>query len=690
MPLPKETLIRLHNEIRLSQKKNENELLPIVRKNIARYTGQYVPDMAKDWDIVLNEFYPIIQFNLPSIFFRNPRVFLKPRSKTYIVKQRNPLTGEMESITKDSSKSAKTQEAILNYTIQEIRYKQEIRKVLFDALVFPHGVLWHGYKGEFGMTDEQSLFIKNEMVFTKRISPLRFLFDPAVNLSNLDEARWIGRSFEIPLNDLLEDDDLDFDAKKIKGKLGFGQEVRDSESNEIMKIGGRDILVDVSKKKPLIDYTDTEYRNSGFSRFVTLFEIFLRPSKKERNDGEKGSVILLTDEQFKELRSSKWPYKAEGWPSQILQFNELPDACFGLDDFSTYENIADNKNIIRNLQLRNAQENSKVWVAVSKENTTEEDVTRIKEGDQTILFFEGDSIQGKMQVFSPGAGASSELYLIDGRIDRELQDKAGVSDLKKGFLQSGEESATSVQLRAAGGSVRPQYRQDIMADFLKDSIHFLNQLLKQFIPVQEAVRIVGSLDLEWSDNPSKEEIQADTDVELDVISMLPENPEKEVQELTTIMNLMTQALSNPSIFQKITQEGYTFNLAPIIQSLLLRLKIRDPEVFRHIKPSESEGFASVSELHAAQANVEAALSGQPPPSPPAAGQDHRARIEIYTAIGKLIVELGDTPALQIIQQLVQMQSAIAQQEQDENSPSAGTKIKTPKINIQGELQSVPQ
>ena len=82
--LDKPTLVRLHNEIRLAEKRNEHELLPLVHRNIERYTGHTILNHDVDWDLILNEVYPIIQFNLPSIFFRNPRVFLKPRNKTFI------------------------------------------------------------------------------------------------------------------------------------------------------------------------------------------------------------------------------------------------------------------------------------------------------------------------------------------------------------------------------------------------------------------------------------------------------------------------------------------------------------------------------------------------------------------------------------------------------------------------------
>lgn len=679
--LSKDELKDIKNQLLMAKKLNEEHLEGQMIEAIERYTGIYIPSIGQDWDVMLNEIYPIIQYNLPSTFFRNPRVFLKPRNKTYIAKKRNPLTGAMEEITLDSSKSARTQEAILNYVLGEIRFKQEVRKVLLDALLFKFGCLWHGYKGNFGMTDERSIFIKDENVFVKRLNPMRFLKDPAVNMANIEEARWVARSFDYPLKDLLEDDRLNVDKKVIKGKVGFGDKVR---TGKDMNLPG-DVIVPGTK--PLIDFADKDYKNDIGSRFVEVFEVFVRPTPKEKRNGEKGKVILYTFEQVEELRLSKWPYKAEGWPVQILEFNQLNDSHFGLADIDTYRQDADQKNAIVNLQLRNAQENSKVWVGISKEGANEEDLDAVKQGDQTIIRFEGGKPSERMYVASPGGQASNELYLIDQRIDKSLQDKSGVSDLKKGFIQSGEESATSVKIRNAGGSARPSYRQDIMADFLKASTHFLNQLLKQYFPIDKAVRIVGSLDIEWAEKPSEEEVQADTDVEIDVISMLPEDPEKEIQQLNTILVLMVQGLTDPVIRQKLAEEGKMIELSPIIEQLLLRLKIKNPDVFRGIKPEESQGFVSVAEIRAAKDNVSAALAGSPEvPSPPAEGQDHVARLEMYTTILQLISEMGDTQASQMLQQLIQIHTALLQEIQDkESSPGTDVKLKKPKFETVGNV-----
>lgn len=687
MKFPKEKLEILKNEIKMAEAVNKEELLPIMKENLHRYIGDFVPLYGQDWDICLNEVYPVIQNNLPSTFFRNPRAFLKPKNKTYIAKVSDPVTGRKVDTEIDSTKSAKTQEHILNYSILEMGYKKQVRKVLLDALIYPYGILWHGYKGDFGMTEEKSIFIKNDRAFVQRLCPINFLHDPTVTISTLEEGKWVGRAIDIPLVDLIEDDKLDVDRKLIKGFKGFGEKIGTASTLENIynaknKGGGQDKLSAVSFKKPLLEFADKKFQESDGSKFVRIYEIYHRPSKKELRAGSKGWIMLLTDEQDKPLRENEWKIKAEGFPSHILEFNELPDNLFGIADIDTYKQAADQKNVIVNLQLRNAQENCKTYIGISKEGAEEENIARVQNGQSTIVTYDSGDPRSKLYIASAGGQASSELYMLDTRIQRNIEDKSGVTDLKKGFLQSGEESATSVKIRNAGGAARPAYRQDLMADFLKDSLHYINQVNKQFIPYDDAVRIVGSLDLQWSDKPSTEEIQADTDVDIDVISMLPENPEKELQELNTMLILMFQGLTQPEIKEKLAQEGKTINISPIIEQMLLRMRIRDPEVFRNLKPSEGQGYVSVQQMREARENVNASLKGQQVPYPPNEKDDHNAKLEVYTSIKQLLEMAGQVS--DTLEQLIQIHSAFIQKmAEKEANPGMSVKLPQPKIQTIG-------
>lgn len=675
-------LLKVKQEVAMSEKVIELQLKPLIQRNLERYTGYYFPDCYDDWEVLINEYYPIVQANLPATFFRNPRAFLKPRNKTYICKMRDPMSGQMVETQMDSMKSAKTQEGLLNYIISEINYKKEARRVLFDALVMPYGVMWHGYKGEFGMTDERSIFIRKQSIFVKRISPLRFVWDPAVTIANIDEARWVGRSFDVPLQDLLEDDTLEVDRKKLKGKIGYGQKVQEPKQNGVDFVDPTPM-----QSRVLADFANERYKNSAYSRFVTVYEIFQMPSPKEARDGERGKVILMTEEQDEPLRVSKWPYKAEGWPCEILQFNEVQDSMLGLSDFETYSALVDQGNIIVNQQLRNAKQLNVAMIAASKSGlANEEDQTKIREGKNKVILYDEDQVTGKLAVVSAAGGSSSELYMLDGRIDVKRDKISGVNDLRTGAPpKSGEESATSVELRSQGGSARPAYRQDIMSEFLRNSFLKINHYNKQFMTIEEAVRITGSLDIQWTDNPTKEEIQADVDVELDVYSMLPENPEQELKELQTALAMAIQATSDPTgkIITKLAQEGYTFELSPLIEQILMRLKIRNPDVFRAIKPEESQGFVSVSEMRAAKQNVEAAMVGQPVPNPPAPENDHVARMETYDSILKILErEAPGSPPGQVLAELIQIHALMLQEIQSKQDES-GKQVDIKKFGING-------
>lgn len=677
---PTEDQLRaLKNEIVMAEKMNEEELEPLLLNAIARYTGRHRPHFGNDWDVILNEVYPIVQQHLPAIFFRIPRAFLKPRNKTYIGRRFNPQTQKNEDVQLESQKSANTQGDILNYLITQIGYKEETRKTLLDSLLFPYGIMWHGYKGNFGMTEEQNMFIQDDQVFVQRINPMHFIHDPSYGIDNIHMGRWVGRTMHIPLRDITEDDKLNV-SKELKGFDGFGNKVGTASTNT--KNAGiqnpKDFVTVAHVSRPLIDFAHEDFKTSMDSRFVKVHEVFLLPSKKQKREGAKGWILLLTDEQDEPLRINEWTIKAEGFPSKILQFNQLPDAAFGLSDPETYSMIVDQKNIIVNQQIQNAKQTGKVWIGLSKDSSNEDEIQAVQNGQNTIVTFEADDVRKRMFVASAGGQASSELYLLDGRIQTSLDNQSGVTDLRRGVLRSGEESATSVKIRSQGQSARVAYRQDIMSDFLKLSLLYINQLNKQFMTIKDAVRIIGSLDLQWSENPSKEELQADVDVEIDVISMLPENPERELEEMTKVLALMIQSLNDPNVLAKLQEEGRKFNLSPVIEQTLRGLRINNPEVFESIDPDDNEGVLSVAETKKAKANVGAVMNNQQMPFPPTPNDDHRARLETYSTVSAMLQIQGQVS--EALNQLIQVHQAfLADIQSKQAQPGQQVNLKKPSV-----------
>lgn len=117
------------------------------------------------------------------------------------------------------------------------------------------------------MTEEQSIDIEQERNFVRRLNPMRFLYDPAVPLSELDEAKWVARCFEVPLIDIQEDKALNV-SKELKGFVGYNQKVFPRNNKE------EQIEDKIHLKKSLIDYTDEEFKKSSEAMFIKVYEVF--------------------------------------------------------------------------------------------------------------------------------------------------------------------------------------------------------------------------------------------------------------------------------------------------------------------------------------------------------------------------------------------------------------------------------
>ena len=155
----------LFDEINLCEKLIDTELRPKMDEAMKRYIGEYIPQNADDWDVLINEIYANVQLNLPSTFFQTPRVYCRAKNKNYIAKELDPVTGRKIPVLKDSQKSSVTQEAVMNYLIQENNYKDEVRKVNLDAHLFPYGASWKGYYGDFGIGDDGTIDFGKKKLF---------------------------------------------------------------------------------------------------------------------------------------------------------------------------------------------------------------------------------------------------------------------------------------------------------------------------------------------------------------------------------------------------------------------------------------------------------------------------------------------------------------------------------------------
>ena len=176
----------------------------------------------------------------------------------------------------DVNKSAKTQENLINFTYKDIKYKKYVRSVLSDALIFNFGVLWHGYKGDFGVNEEGSLTIKKEKVFVSRISPMDFIFDPKVNLNNLESAEWSGRILRRPKEEVYSDKKYKI-PKTVNKKSENGLKYEDMTGFEL-KLSDED----VKKLGETVELQEIYYREDGEWRILVYCEGIEEPIRDDK------------------------------------------------------------------------------------------------------------------------------------------------------------------------------------------------------------------------------------------------------------------------------------------------------------------------------------------------------------------------------------------------------------------------
>lgn len=669
-------LSALWQEIEICEQKIRLEVVPVMTESLMAYTGQRISADNQDCDVVLNDVFPIIQQKLPYLFFRKPRALIKPRRKNVFVRKRNPVTGELQNKRVDGTKLAKTTEAAINWDLHESGFEEEMDKVSLDLALYPYSYLWQSYNADFGLREDETMFIKNERIFQKRIRPDLFLWDTSG--SDEGEWQWIGRKVLVRLTDVLDDPRYRKQAKdSLEGVPGFGDKTpKTAHGADSSTIGSTGTYA---------DFLSDDFKQSIQSKRIWLYEIWKKASLKERLAGKRGKVYVLSRESGTEplFESDDWPLKQEGFPGELFKINPLNDKVPGLADPLTYLPLIDEKQTETNYILDLLKKSSNFSLVLnSTKFSDEEAVRKFESGETKILMSNSNLDPGDVTSVTPGSVPAAAFQVLQNT-NAQLEKQSTVTSTRLGIKPPGEMTATQAEILEKGLQSRPTIQQKLIGRTLTKLARKRIQLLKQFKKKKDIVPILGTFDIEWSDEFSNADITDEVDVTIDIQSMLPENPAVEIANLMKMMELMFQALANPSIYQKILQEGKTFNFSPFIEQILLRMNLRDEEMFRPVRPEEGEGFTPNAVLMEAQREtITAIVQGQV--EPPQLGELHDVHLVIHESILQLLIAMGQrAPALE--QHIAQTKQLQLEEEQSSGKRKPG-ETNPPQIKLSGEPQ----
>lgn len=479
-----------------------------------------------------NVIFSNIKTLIPSINFKDPRIFVRAKKKPYPTKL---PTGE-EAIF-DTNKASMIVELILNYYYRELEIKRQIDKSLLDCLIGPWGVIQIGYTMESEVVSDDKLIqtdelIKSETPFVKRVSPLDFLVDIEAKDSHLEDASWIAFRRVRRLQDIKDD------PKFIN--------TTNLEVNVVVDVDNKSGEVNVSDKLP-----DNKGGDGGEWGRVEYWELWDKRSKK---------IISIALNHDKPIEYRDWTLDYDGgFPVETLFFNENPDELYPVSDVEIYIDSQDELNILKALNLDHVKRVSQRRYVAKEDAFQEEELDKIIHGgDGAIAFTSSESAETAL-VPLKDANIASDVYAVIQDHKRQIQEESGVAMIEKGASIKFE-TATEPSLIQQGINIRRDDRTAILEQFMKHIMRKVGKVLQQTLDKEQSFplnqteleeagtlipdkleSIVGpdgvAMGLQWI-NASKEDIQGEYEFSVQVGSSKPINQEIRKRDATQVFSAL--------------------------------------------------------------------------------------------------------------------------------------------------------
>ena len=555
--------------LKMAIAKRDKKFVPVAKRTKSYYKNTYHPDWADEDDdaVTIQMVFSNIEVTKPSVFYRNPRIFVKPTQNVFMMKNGEQL---------DGPRAARLIEDAVNYVAYVNKLKRIVKKIRDDALILTYGVIFSGYEGETGINEYGEQYIKKESIYSIRISPFKFLVDPeATDCLEFSDARWVARESEIRFSDFKNDDWYENKEDAKPDSTGYGEKIKSAKGDV----------------KYLIDYAGKDYKDSDDAKRITLYEMWIRPTaaqKRKLKEGRPGGkVVVLSMSSDKEHKVLKWPYKMEPYPFRGLAFFRDNDEFYPISDIAQYEQQLEELNKIRTAQLKHVKTFGDKKVLINKNIfDSEEEITKLNEsGSGPFIGVDTEDIRKDVYVLQFGS-APSEMFLVDRKVQEDADRISGISDIRRGIPPVGIETATEVKEVSGLGGLRLMEKKDDMADFYQDVARMYVQFIKQFWTTETMVRRLGTLTPEWTDNFSAEDIAIEDDVEVDIGEMVPVNEVIRKKQAMDFLELVARGVADQGIREKLAEEGYEIHLSSLFKETVASFGVKNEGIIQKLDPDK--------------------------------------------------------------------------------------------------------
>jgi hypothetical protein len=554
--------------------KEIKNFLDVYRGDVERI----LPARVLNFDNVdVNVVFPVIKTLIPSLYFQDPKVYIKAEQEKVVIEHKDPATGNpildqngMPQITEFSAVESATKfQAKLNDNIRKAKLKREMKSCLTDAELGFYGAMKVGWGNEQGVEtmgdgappshrDDTDM----DMAYGIRLRPWKVFVD----MNDFYHPQWIAVAYEDHPSRLKEDKRLQ-NTENLKGNCEAKEDFR------------KEIWKDMATE----DLKRTEY-----------FEFYHKPCAQYPN----GIFAIFTDEVADDfLYFGEWPYSQEDtrktFPIKIIYFNEDPEGNLPVPGVRYYIQQQRAKSILRRVMYEYVQRTIPM-LGLDRTKLDETGKQAIASGRLPRIF----GVNGNPNsIIAPISfnNLNQDFYNMDLLIDDDVNRMVGVAD--SGGRGANVKFAEVAKQAQANQQIRNSEKADIVRDFMIDIVRFWAGLFQEFGGQEMSTPVEGS---QFPVNMSVDEIQAKFSYDIKPFSMNYEDPMILRRQWVDLLNMGIA----PANVQALAAQGAQLDVVKLWKRTLLTYD--DPETHSYIiqvKPEDQVADA-ISEN-------QAILAGQP-------------------------------------------------------------------------------
>ena len=421
-----------------------------------------VDEKVRDDLATVNMVYPLVSIILETTYNRNPYIYIRPTRPEFIM-------------------AAQVLEFLVNHIWYDLKIDKQIRRCIKNATIMGVGPLELGYSGRY----ESGQIQPHDMPYVRYTSPKDFITDSECKTFDDEQSLFRG----------------------VKRKVAYSQfKEMYPDAAKLLK----------PKMQEILRKADTDINTKVWADGIPPWS---RVEYWQIQDLLSNRFYMIHNELDEFINVVKNPFNMEGFLSEVLTFNEIPDELWPMSDITPIEYQIKEMNKMRTFMMRHWKKSNDIYLA-NKDIYTDEDLNKIVGADDIEYVRVSDTDPANLHLLERGK-ISSDFYEHHAAIQADTREISGINEYYKGGSVPGTKTAFETRQIQGGTAVRLQGHAREVTNFVESVARKLIQIVKDYYTLPIVTQIAGEKGALYWREFSREEIQAEVDVRVTLGDTMP-------------------------------------------------------------------------------------------------------------------------------------------------------------------------